>query len=205
MTQRHPEASAKIDTYIAALPAPWDEVCTRLRAIVHRAAPDLEEDWKWGCPCFAGESLVCGFAAFKKHLTVDFFRGAFIDDPDGVFNHGLDNAKSRGVKLLEGDSIPEASLVALVRQAARLDAEGVEPQGKKRVKPPVAVPAEFEEAFGLKKNAKARAFFDSLPPSAQREYCEWIASAKREETRKRRLAKALDQLARGERMHEKYR
>lgn len=52
----------------------------------------------------------------------------------------------------------------------------------------------------LKRDAKASEFFESLAPSYQRQYIAWIATAKRPETKKRRLDEALELLARGERL-----
>ncbi len=49
----------------------------------------------------------------------------------------------------------------------------------------------------LKRNQKARAFFNSLAPSYRRQYIDWIASAKREDTQKRRIDEAIELLRRG--------
>jgi hypothetical protein len=54
-----------------------------------------------------------------------------------------------------------------------------------------------KKAAALKKNAKARKTFESFPPSHRREYVEWIAGAKREETRQRRIATAVEWMAEG--------
>jgi len=62
-------------------------------------------------------------------------------------------------------------------------------------KPPVEPPAEFTAA--LKKNRAANAAYASLSPSCQREYLEWIANAKRPETRERRIEQALERIAEG--------
>ncbi|HEY0549662.1 MAG TPA: YdeI/OmpD-associated family protein, partial [Verrucomicrobiae bacterium] len=56
-----------------------------------------------------------------------------------------------------------------------------------------------------KRSSKARVYFDTLPPSCRREYIEWISTAKRDETRERRLAEAIEMLSAGRRHNEQYR
>jgi uncharacterized protein YdeI (YjbR/CyaY-like superfamily) len=62
-----------------------------------------------------------------------------------------------------------------------------------------------ELAKALKGAPKAQAFFETLPPSARREYVEWVSTAKREETRARRLEEAVSMLSAGRRRNEQYR
>ncbi len=69
-------------------------------------------------------------------------------------------------------------------------------------KPPPAAPPEL--AAGFKRNAAARKTFDTFPPSQQREYVDWIAEAKRDETRVRRVAQSFEWLAEGKRRNWKY-
>jgi uncharacterized protein YdeI (YjbR/CyaY-like superfamily) len=59
-------------------------------------------------------------------------------------------------------------------------------------------------AAALARNRRARATFDAFSPSQQREYCEWIAEAKREETRTQRVATAVEWLAEGKPRNWKY-
>ena len=60
------------------------------------------------------------------------------------------------------------------------------------------LPAYVEEA--LNKHPKAKATFEALPPSDRRNYIGWIDSAKREETKLRRLDEAIRLLAAGKRL-----
>jgi uncharacterized protein YdeI (YjbR/CyaY-like superfamily) len=83
-----------------------------------------------------------------------------------------------------------------------LTEEGVKPPRSKHEKPPLTVPQDMRAA--LDANASAGATFDGFPPSAQREYVEWITEAKRDETRTKRLAQAIEWLAEGKRRHWKY-
>jgi uncharacterized protein YdeI (YjbR/CyaY-like superfamily) len=81
------------------------------------------------------------------------------------------------------------------KKAKALRDSGEKTPRTKRARPPIEPPDFFLAA--LRKNAKARAAFESLPPSHRREYLEWIIEAKGEETRKRRLATALAWMAEG--------
>lgn len=63
---------------------------------------------------------------------------------------------------------------------------------------PLPMPPEFDAR--LKHNQKAEAFFESLAPSYKREYVDWVASAKRETTRQRRIGKAIDLLEGGKKL-----
>ena len=69
-------------------------------------------------------------------------------------------------------------------------------------KPPPEAPADLVAA--LNKNKAARITFDGFPPSARREYVDWITQAKRGETRQKRLAQAVGWMAEGKRRHWKY-
>jgi uncharacterized protein YdeI (YjbR/CyaY-like superfamily) len=103
------------------------------------------------------------------------------------------------------DLPPEKTLIRLVRQAARLNDQGVKrPRAAKA--PPAApgVPPDLAAALKLKKNAKAAAAFQALSPSHRREYVEWIAEAKRDETRARRVATTVAWLTEGKSRNWKY-
>ncbi len=56
--------------------------------------------------------------------------------------------------------------------------------------PAVELPKDFGDA--LAKNPKAKLKFDKMPPSHQREYADWVGSAKKQETRAKRIAEALE-------------
>ena len=91
----------------------------------------------------------------------------------------------------------------LVKEAATLNADGVKvPRAARPKKPPVRVPADL--AAALQKNRKAQAVFDDFSPSHRREYVEWIAEAKTDATRQRRLTQAIEWIAEGKSRNWKY-
>ena len=94
-------------------------------------------------------------------------------------------------------------LDALIREAVRLAATAPAPRkAKHEPKPPPELHPEF--AAALKANPKAKATLDGFPPSAQRDYFEWISEAKQDATRAKRIATAVEWLAEGKRRHWKY-
>lgn len=69
-------------------------------------------------------------------------------------------------------------------------------------KPPIDMHPQFAEA--LNKTPKAKAAFDAFPPSCKREYLEWVGEAKRDGTRQKRIATAVEWLSEGKRRNWKY-
>lgn len=114
--------SELIDKQIADLPGWRGETLARLRVLINDAAPQLQEEWKWGTAVWTHNGNVCALAAFKDHVKVNFFKGAFLADGHGLFNAGLDAKDARSIDLREGDRIDEAALRDLVRAAVSLNA-----------------------------------------------------------------------------------
>jgi hypothetical protein len=113
-----PNASQRITNQIAELGDWRGEVLARLRKVILDAAPDLTEEWKWGTAVWTSNGLVCAAGAFKDHVKLNFFKGASLKDPKGLFNAGLDAKATRAIDFNEGDKIDEAALKALIRSAA---------------------------------------------------------------------------------------
>lgn len=109
--------SGRITQYIAGLGDWRGELVTRLRAIIRDADPDLVEEWKWDTPVWARKGNVVAAGVFKDHVKLNFFKGAVLDDPQGLFNSGLDAKASRTIDFRQGDGVDEAALKALVREA----------------------------------------------------------------------------------------
>ena len=101
------------------------------------------------------------------------------------------------------DLPPDAELDALIRQAAELAKTAPAPRKvKHEPKPPAELHPEF--AAALDANPKAKAVLEGFPPSAQRDYLDWVAEAKQDTTRAKRIADAVEWLSEGKRRHWKY-
>ena len=205
-----PTPNPKIDAYVAKAAPFAQPILTHLRALVHKACPDVEEDVKWGRPFFVhGGTILCNISAFKAHCSFGFW-GAEIGKAlvqDGVVREGGMGSLGKIASLK--DLPPDKKLVGYIRQAAALIDSGL---GDNRIvvarrvvkapKPPVEAPAEFTAA--LRRDRKAAAAYAAFSPSCQREYAEWIAEAKRPETRDRRIAQAVEGIAEGKQRNWKY-
>ena len=98
--------------------ADWrGELLARLRELIHEAAPEINEEWKWDTAVWSKKGNVAAAAAFKDHLKLNFFKGAALEDPLGLFNAGLDAKATRAIDFSKGGDIRESALKDLVRAA----------------------------------------------------------------------------------------
>jgi hypothetical protein len=116
--------SERISGYITELGGWRGEMMSRLRALIREAAPELAEEWKWDTPVFVQNGNVVAIGAFKDHIRLNFFKGASLADPKGLFNAGLEAKASRGIDYREGDAIDEAGVTDLVRAAVAQNRAG---------------------------------------------------------------------------------
>ena len=193
--------SKAVDTYIKKAAPFAQPILKRIRKAMHKGCPQVEETIKWGVPHFEYKGVLAGMAAFKQHAAFGFWKRRLMSDPTDFFSKGESGMGGR--KIRSADELPpDAVLVSLVREAVALNEKGIKPARGAKKKPPAKVPPYL--AAELKKNAKAKAFFDGLPPSARREYVEWLTEAKQATTRERRLATTVQQLSEGKRLHWQY-
>ncbi|ATE71534.1 YdeI/OmpD-associated family protein [Lysobacter capsici] len=217
------QTDPRIDAYIAQAAPFAQPILEHLRAVVHAACPQVEETIKWGMPSFVyGGKILCGMGAFKQHATFGFWQGANVVGASPERSREAMGQFGRLTKV--GDLPGKRELSKLLKQAmALIDARGKKTAGKpaannapagrtatsdvpasktRAPKPAVVIPDDLAAAF--KKNAKARATYAAFPVSQQREYVEWIESAKREQTRSSRVAQAVEWMAEGKIRNWKY-
>ena len=193
--------SKAVDAYIAKAAPFARPILARIRKAMHKGCPQVEETIKWGVPHFEYKGVLAGMAAFKQHAAFGFWNRRLLSDPTGFFSKGESGMGGRKIRAV--DELPaDAVLIGLVREAAALNEKGVKIPRVARKKPPVRLPTCLAAAF--KRNSKAKAFFAQLPPSARREYVDWLTDAKQPATRERRLASTLALLAEGKRLNWKY-
>ena len=116
--------SQHIDNHIRDLNDWRGEMLTRLRKLILEAAPELTEEWKWDTPVWSQKGNVVAAGVFKDHVKLNFFKGASLEDPNGLFNAGLDAKATRAIDIHEGEAINEAALKDLVRTAVAHNASG---------------------------------------------------------------------------------
>ena len=110
-------ASKLIDKQIADLGDWRGKVFARLRKLIGAVDPDIIEDWKWNTAVWNHDGMVCAVGGFKDHVKINFFKGAFLEDPQGLFNAGLEAKATRAIDFHEGDKIDERALKNLLRAA----------------------------------------------------------------------------------------
>ena len=190
-----------VDDYIANAGL-WQAEIRRLREVL--LSTELTEDVKWGGPCYTYEGKnVVGIGGFKSYFGLWFFQGALLQDKKKVLINAQEGTTKalRQWRMNSAKEIKPAAIRAYVREAIQLvkDGKRIGPQKKK----PIVVPPELKKA--LAKNAPARKGFANLRPGLQREYTDHVASAKREATKLKRIAKILPMMTAGKGLHDKYR
>lgn len=190
----------RIDDKIAKSAPFAQPILTHLRELVHVTVPDVDEAIKWGMPHFMYRGKnVAGMAGFKAHC-------AFMIHGDG--RQGETEGMGSLGKLASLDDLPsDQELAAKLREAmARIDSAGTamkrSPEPKQTKRQEIAVPDDLIAA--LEENPEAQAAFDAFAPSHRWEYLDWIASAKRPETRAKRIGEAIGMLAEGKHRNWKY-
>ncbi|CBH49979.1 conserved hypothetical protein [Prescottella equi 103S] len=98
------------------------EKLAEIRELVHRADPEVVEEWKWrGVPTWSHAGMICTGETYKKIVKVTFAKGASLDDPTGMFNSSLEGNTRRAIDFHEDDEIDGAAFAALVRAAVQLN------------------------------------------------------------------------------------
>ncbi|MCI0707405.1 MAG: YdeI/OmpD-associated family protein [Ignavibacteriae bacterium] len=195
-----PKTDPRIDAYIANSADFAKPILKYIRAAVHEACPQVEEDMKWRNPTFMYKGILCGMGAFKEHAIFGFWKGTLIIADKGK---SLEAMGSFGRITKVSDLPSKKILIGYVKQAMALNEQGVKaPVKHDKPKKPVRVPPYLSAA--LKKNKKALATFENFSPSHKREYIEWVTEAKTEETRNKRLQTAVEWIAQGKGRNWKY-
>ncbi|HXY30063.1 MAG TPA: YdeI/OmpD-associated family protein [Gemmatimonadaceae bacterium] len=196
MGRRNP----RVDAYIAQSAGFARPILEHLRDVVHDACPSVEEEMKWRCPHFMYHGMLCSMASFAEHCTFSFWKESLIVGEE----ERRDGAMGQFGCLRHISDLPsKRALTGYIKKGMRLNEKGVTvPRAKPRARRDVAIPIELQHALGG--NKQALATFEGFSPSAKREYCEWIAEAKTEGTRQRRLETALEWMAEGKPRNWKY-
>ena len=113
--------SEQITRYIKDVGDWRGPMLARLRRLILAAAPVLVEEWKWNTPVWSHNGNVMAAGAFQDHCKINFFKGASLDDPDRLFNAGLDAKATRAIDIREGDALNETALKQLIRAAVALN------------------------------------------------------------------------------------
>ena len=195
-----PVTDPRVDAYIEKSKDFAKPILRHVRSLVHETCPDVKETLKWSMPSFEYKGILCGFASFKEHCTFGFWKQTLMESD--AFSETKTAMGSFG-KLTSLEDLPsDAMMKKLIKQAMKLNDDGVKVTKPKHDKKEVVIPEVLLEA--LARNEKAAETFNNFPPSCRREYAEWIAEAKTDATRDKRLATTIEWLTEGKRRNWKY-
>lgn len=192
-----------IDAYIEKAEPFAQPILEYLRELVHKACPEVEESIKWGFPHFSYKGMMCGMASFKQHCSFGFWKAALMSDPTLMENAKGETAMGHLGRITSLKDLPsDRILLGYIKEAMKLNEDGVKVVKKVVARKPIEVPSYFKKA--LASNKKAKAVFDAFPPSHKREYLQWITEAKTIPTRDKRIEQALEWIAEGKQRNWKY-
>ena len=179
----------------------WKDELIRFRSLLLET--ELKETIKWGMPVYTihGKNVV-GMGSFKSYVGMWFFQGAFLSDPKKVLVNAQDG-KTKGMRQLRFSSIEEIDDDLIRKYLAEAiqnqkDGKEIKPERKKVV----VIPEELTKKLEQDKNLMES--FESLTPGKQREYAEYVESAKRLETKTSRVEKIIPMINQGMGLNDKY-
>ena len=124
--------SEEIDGLIASLGDWRGTKVAELRKIIHEADPEVTEEWKWmGTPTFSHDGIFAIVNAHKNHVKMTFAQGAFLPDPQKVFNAMLKGGQWRAIDFFEGDKVNERAVKNLIRLAIALNTDALKKRTSK--------------------------------------------------------------------------
>jgi uncharacterized protein YdeI (YjbR/CyaY-like superfamily) len=174
----------EVDAYIRRSEQ-WPDEMTDLRPIL--LSGGLAEEVKWGKPCYSHEgSNIVIFQEMKEFLALMFFKGALLNDPDGVLEEQGPN--SRSARRIRFTSIEDVARLTDTVQAYINEAIDVEAAGLEVGPAPELLVVE-ELQIRLEQDPAFKAAFEALTPGRQREYNLYFSNAKQAKTREARVEK----------------
>ncbi len=198
------------EAYIAKAPKYAQPILKKIQAVMRKACPEVEETMKWSFATFEYHGLMTAMAAFKEHIHFSFWRGKQMEDPEGLFEDT--NNKSMVVMRFEklADVPNQHVFTRYIKEAMKLNEAAVSERKTRKpnaVKAPakkktVKAPADLLAA--LKKSKKALSTFEGFSYTNKNDYVEWITEAKRDATREKRIADAVEWMAEGKPRNWKY-
>jgi uncharacterized protein YdeI (YjbR/CyaY-like superfamily) len=184
--------NAKVDAFVARAKV-WQREIKKLREILLECG--LEEDLKWGKPCFLAEGKnVAIIQPFKAHCSLMFFKGALFEDTHGLLRSQGENTQSAlRLEFTNEKQITKPVLNSYVKQAIAAEKAGLKVDFK--AKRELVLPEELTSI--LKKDRKLAKAFDALTLGRRRAYVLYFSGAKQSQTRTMRIEKCIPKILAG--------
>ncbi|HUO59555.1 MAG TPA: YdeI/OmpD-associated family protein [Candidatus Acidoferrales bacterium] len=197
-----PSRDSRIDAYIEKSAEFAHPILNYLRDVVHEACPEVQETMKWSMAAFEHHGLLAIMAAFKQHCGFVLWKGGMVLEKGERSGDAMGQfGRITSIK----DLPPKRVLLGYIREAARMNEEGVKKPARK-AKPKVDRELEVPEYLiaALRRNKQARQNFEAFSYTKRKDYVEWLTEAKTEATREKRLATAVEWIAENKGRNWKY-
>lgn len=189
----------RVDVFMTKRKA-WRAELEALRAILLETP--LVETFKWRQPCYtSGGTNIAILGAYKKDCVISFFRGALLEDTEGILEPPGPN--SRFARVARFTSVAEIGKRKSVLKKYVLEAIGHAEAGRSVEMPKDEPdwPSELTEA--LDEDAELKTAFAALTPGRQRGWVIHFSGAKQSATRSSRIAKATPRILDGKGLHDR--
>ena len=192
-----PTQNPKVDAFVSRAKA-WRGEIQKLRSILLECG--LEEDLKWGKPCFMFEGAnVAIIQPFKDMCSLMFFKGALLEDTHGLLrSQGQDTQSALRLEFTSEAQVKKAVVQSYVKQAVAVEKAGVKVDFK--AKRELELPDELTQI--LQEDKKLAKAFHALTPGRQRGYVLYFKSAKQSQTRTARIEKCIPKIRAGVGIHD---
>jgi uncharacterized protein YdeI (YjbR/CyaY-like superfamily) len=195
-----PPKDPRLADYIKGMHA-WRAEFEALRPVLLRAG--LEEEFKWYKPCYThGGANVVIFQPFKELCALLFFKGALLEDPDGLLKEQGENTRSAlrvEFRSVADVRAAERTIAALVQDAIRVEQAGM---SVPRRDPADDGPYPEELGMLLAADAALRDAWERLTPGRRRGWLLHFNGAKQSKTRIARIERATPLILEGFGMHD---
>ena len=179
----------------------WENELEQLHAIIRKTP--LVETTKWGGPVYTyNNKNVLGIGGFKSYFGIWFYNGVFLkDEKKLLINANEENTKSlRQMRFNSGNEIDEKLILAYIKEAIEIEGKGlVIPKEKKETIIPELLQKELDQ------NSELNDKFNAFSPYKQREFIEYIVTAKQEKTQLSRHQKIIPMILEDRGLNDKYR
>ncbi len=188
----------KVDVYLSKVEK-WQQELEKLRMTLLDCM--LNEELKWGCPCYSFQSTnIAIIGGLKECCVLSFFKGSLLSDNEGILVKPGENTQTvRLIRFTDVKQIMEMEpvLKAYIYEAIEIEEAGLKPILKKN---PESIPLEFQKR--LDKNRILKTAFDALTPGRQRAYILYFSAPKQSKTREARIEKYIPQILDGKGLNE---
>lgn len=197
--------NSQVDEYITKSADFAKPILEHWRKLVHKACPEVVETIKWGYPHFDYKNDFMGvIAARKDYCTFTFVKSELMKD-ERLKDSKNQKPEARFLgRISKMSDLPsDKEFIFFIKEAMLLNDKGEKVAKPKSDKPKVLETPDYL-AKRLEASPEAKVVFDSKSDSFRKEYISWIADAKTEATREKRMDEAIEWISEGKSRYWKY-